>query len=186
LHESKWQKNGGSMDLFKKLETKRIIIDKLKFDLDKFQDIFTEKELIEFYGHENLSEHENPLWDANDGDILWHLIVKETDELIGTVQLHSINKNLGLAKLGYITAKKFKLQGYMYEAIVSILEYAFTELNFRMIYAHTHEKNIPSRKLLEKLGLTFKSLGANKPHCFWGDGNEAIYVLKKKTWQENR
>ena len=50
----------------------------------------------------------------------------------------------------------------MLEASETIIDFAFSELNFRIIFAHTHESNLPSRKLLDKLRFNLKGDGDNR------------------------
>jgi RimJ/RimL family protein N-acetyltransferase len=50
----------------------------------------------------------------------------------------------------------FERQGYAFEAASKLIEAAATEFELRSIKAITLAENMDSRKLLEKLGLTYQ------------------------------
>ncbi len=171
------------VEIFRKLETERLILDYRKY-CSEMNDVFTKEELVNHYGHENLLKTQNPLWDSegNNG-IIWHLIEKKSDKIIGAFHLHNINAKLKICKMGYIIANEYKRKGLMFEAVKEILNYMFYELKFRMISANIHENNIPSKKLVEKLGFKLKGSGNNRSHYLFGEGLDLIYAMKGKDWK---
>ncbi len=75
---------------------------------------------------------------------------KETQEIIGMIDLNSINETHQHGELGYWLAKPFWGKGIMLEAIQMFTGYCFDKIKLVRIYAHVHPKNIASWKILEK------------------------------------
>ncbi len=86
----------------------------------------------------------------------YHLGVHLTgkDEIIGMVGLMKVNWNSRNAELGYWMARKYWGRGYMREAISLMLRYAFKDLRLVRVYAVVLDTNIPSVKVLERVGFT--------------------------------
>ena len=78
--------------------------------------------------------------------------------------------------LGYRFFRKYWGQGFATEASKVCLDYGFNTLGLQMIKAEAMPENIPSIKVLQKLGMTFKGLEKNP--C---DANAyVVYELLKK------
>jgi RimJ/RimL family protein N-acetyltransferase len=58
--------------------------------------------------------------------------------------------------IGFAMLPNFERQGYAFEAASKLIEAAATEFELRSIKAITLAENMDSRKLLEKLGLTYQ------------------------------
>ncbi len=58
-------------------------------------------------------------------------------------------------KVGYDLNSTFQRKGIMSEALNSVVNFGFIELNIDKIEAFTHIQNENSKKLLEKNGFTF-------------------------------
>lgn len=70
--------------------------------------------------------------------------------------------------LGYRFMKKFWGQGFATESSKRCLEYGFQELKLKRIIAKAMPENIPSIKVIQKLGMTFKGYVKDplEPHPF--------------------
>jgi len=166
--------------IWKKLETDRLVLDLIN-KKEVPENILSLEEVYFWYGYE-IEKPYNPL--KKDEDLWnWHLIQKKSKELMGYIGIGGIKEKLGIFNFHYIIAEEFKNQGYMTEAGRKILDFAFNELELRMGFANIHEFNIPSRKLVERLGFQVKSYGNNVPHYILGDGKDMIYQLKKIDWK---
>lgn len=81
--------------------------------------------------------------------IYWSITLKESQEMIGTICLWNFVVEKRLAELGYELLHSFQRQGYMREAFGLVLDYATENLELHTLEAYTHEKNVPSIRLLE-------------------------------------
>lgn len=81
------------------------------------------------------------------------ICLKGTDEFIGCVFLNSIdNLNRSGHCPTFIGAKEHWGKGYATDARILILKHAFNDKGLERIWAHVHEDNLGSLKMLEKCG----------------------------------
>lgn len=86
--------------------------------------------------------------------------LKESGEVIGTVRLFSDDTRAVEAReLGYSIAPAHQRRGYAYEALKALMK-LLDELKVELVLAGVLEENIPSARLLEKLG--FKKEGLRR------------------------
>jgi RimJ/RimL family protein N-acetyltransferase len=98
-------------------------------------------------------------------DIVFAIVLKESDELIGTMGLHGVDFRNGTAKTGsFIGNKKYWGKGFGTEAKMILLEYAFNTLNLRKICSVVYDYNGRSKRCLEKCG--YHEEGILKQHQF--------------------
>jgi ribosomal-protein-alanine N-acetyltransferase len=97
--------------------------------------------------------------------ITWAII--RDDVFCGTVSLHTITRKINgwtvnSADLSYWLGSDFRKQGIMSEAARRIIEFALNAEGLHKIRASHRIDNIPSQKLLEKLG--FRHVGTERAH----------------------
>jgi ribosomal-protein-alanine N-acetyltransferase len=89
----------------------------------------------------------------------WAVIEKETNQFVGWAGLKlitiPINNHVGYYDLGYRFIKASWGKGYASEAAKAVVEYGFNRMGLKEIYAMTETGNSASRKVLEKVGLTY-------------------------------
>jgi len=97
--------------------------------------------------------------------------LKGSDELIGGVSLVNVNNKQKMAELGYWLDKVHWGQGYISEAVKTILEYAFNQVKLHRVYARVFTPNLASARVLEKSGFRF-------------EGHEIKSILKNGRWYD--
>ncbi len=80
------------------------------------------------------------------------IVLKETNRVIGVIDLFNIDWKNKNAELGYWLGKKYWGKGYMTESVKLMLKFAFKKLKLHRVYAKLFEENIASRRVLEKSG----------------------------------
>ena len=83
---------------------------------------------------------------------------RETKEFIGCVGLHKLVDQYDFApcvEIAWRLAKSAWGQGYATEAASASLKYAFTELGMAEVVALTAGVNLPSQKVMKRLGMDF-------------------------------
>lgn len=85
---------------------------------------------------------------------IWGMVIKETEELIGTFAFVSISDRDQVAELGYAIGKNWWNQGYTTEAGRAILSFGFDQLGLNRIQAVHDIRNPASGRVMEKLGMT--------------------------------
>lgn len=87
------------------------------------------------------------------------LIRREDNLLIGAITLDNIRRGpVQAGTLGYWIGAPFARQGYMREAIQSVVHYAFQVMDLSRIEAACLPENAPSRGVLEKTGFKYEGV----------------------------
>ena len=126
------------------------------------------------------------------GDAYLAVCLKETDVFIGFVCLNPVKREepCGMKEYdtGYIFDFDFHGKGYATEACNAVLSYAFESLNADRVVTGTAGKNLPSCKLLEKIGLSVVSRGTGSFQT--DETGKAIefpalsYAITKDQWRQ--
>ena len=83
----------------------------------------------------------------------WMYKKEDPTKLIGSISLSNIIRGVFQScYLGYKIDHLHLRQGYMEEALIQVIEYAFNHLELHRIEANIMPKNIPSLNLVKKLG----------------------------------
>lgn len=87
------------------------------------------------------------------------LIRREDQALLGAITLDNIRRGpVQAGTLGYWIGQPFARQGYMREAILAMVHYAFTSLDLSRIEAACLPENHSSRGVLEKTGFKYEGV----------------------------
>ncbi len=87
------------------------------------------------------------------------LIRREDNQLLGAITLDNIRRGPAMAgTAGYWIGEPFSRAGYMREALVAVVHYAFTALDLSRIEAGCLPENAPSRRLLESCGYKYEGV----------------------------
>ena len=85
----------------------------------------------------------------------WGVAVREGGRVIGTCGLHSFDEHLCQAEMGCMLARRHWGQGLMGEALTAVMEYA-GELGIHTLLADIEPGNLPSQRLLRRLGFVWQ------------------------------
>ncbi|MBQ9152101.1 MAG: GNAT family N-acetyltransferase [Clostridia bacterium] len=86
----------------------------------------------------------------------WSVVDKESGHMIGTCGFTSFNCPADSAEIGYVLNPAYQGRGLGTEAVRRVLEFGFEELNLHRIEAHFIQGNDASRRLMERVGMTFE------------------------------
>ena len=112
----------------------------------------------------------------------WDLILKESNTTIGNCGFHNWISKHERAEMGYILFEDYRGKGYMNEALTSIINYGFHEMNLNRIEAFISPDNSPSINLIERLN--FECEGKLREHHKSEDQihDSLVYGLLKKDY----
>ena len=171
---------------FETIETRRLILKGISPDDMKY--IFenlTKPEIKKILGHRSEEDyrkeeikHIKGYSSYNRSFMLFLLIDKESNSIIGRCGLHNWNKEHKRAEIGYIMEdERFKGKGLMTEAINAIIDYGFNKLNLNRIEALVGIGNVPSLRLMERYN--FKKEGVLRQHYHVSDNFEDSLLFSK-------
>lgn len=113
----------------------------------------------------------------------YSIIEKTSGEEVGHIAVYedSEENRTDTRELGYAMKEYYRRKGYMQEAIKAVITNLF-ESNIKYIWACCVQTNIPSKKLIEKMGFEFVKEGVFDAE---GNGKEVPsfeYVMTEKSF----
>ncbi len=149
-----------------RLETERLIL--RRFDVSDAENMFlnwaSNKKVTEFLTW-------NPHASADDTKQLltewvnaynepnyyqWAIVLKDSDQPIGSISAVNIKENIGEVEIGYCIGEKWWHRGYTSEAFKRIIEFLFQEVGVKRIFAVHAIENPNSGKVMQKCGLSYE------------------------------
>jgi RimJ/RimL family protein N-acetyltransferase len=85
----------------------------------------------------------------------WPLFLLANDDHVGCCGLRPYRVEERVFEAGVHLKTAYRRQGYALEAAYAVIDYAFTVLNVKGLFAGHNPANQASRRLLEKLGFRF-------------------------------
>ena len=149
------------------IETGRLLINKITIDDAAFiLELMNDKDWIKNIGDKGVRTIEDAqayiqnrflktYIESNYG--FYTMNLKNTLQIIGIVGLVD-RKGIDHIDIGYGILPEFRGKGYAFEAAKAIYDYGYQELNLEKIVAIVNPDNLPSIKLLSKLGLEFEKM----------------------------
>ena len=169
---------------FPELKTERLLLRKLTLN-DRYELMWlrSDERVNQYLGREksmNINEAAtfidkiNKNLEENKGGY-WVICLAEDPALIGTICLWNFDLEKDLVELGYELSPMYQGKGIMHEAVGRIIEYAFENMQVKVITALTDPHNESSRKVLEKSGFR-RDPGHKYVSAAEADG-QAVYFL---------
>jgi [ribosomal protein S5]-alanine N-acetyltransferase len=84
---------------------------------------------------------------------IWLMIQREERVMVGDIGFKGKPDSAGTIDLGYKVLSAYRRQGYAYEAAQALVDWAFKQPRVKRIIAQTLVDNMPSIRVLEKLGM---------------------------------
>ena len=131
-------------------------VNRYLFDAEPLTDLQGAEEIISYYTESEPRNHHR-----------WVLISKENSTAIGTCGFHRWNREAASCDIGYDLLPRFWGNGYMSEALLEIISFAYKEMRIRTVYACIYPRNTKSIRLAENSG--FKFYGQMRDEVFRGE-----------------
>jgi len=179
------------MNMFPILTTKRLYLREINVtDLNRMYTILSREDVTRYYGLDavkNSSEvmelihYFREMYDTKKG-IRWGIINKQTNQLIGSCGFNAYQERNKRAEIGYELHPESWGVGYAAEAVKALLTYGFDTLQLNRIGAIVYPENLPSQKLLEKVGFTKE--GFLRDYLIQGDTSHStfVYSILRNEW----
>ncbi|WP_144509824.1 GNAT family N-acetyltransferase [Bacillus sp. FJAT-22090] len=179
---------------FPVLESEHLKLVEIKEEhTDSIYRIFSNSEVIKFYGmapFTQVDEANNLINSFSKGfkenrSIRWGIVLKETEEVIGTVGLNNLVRAQKRTEIGYDLLPEYWRRGIVSEAVETVIRYCFNELALFRIAAVTFTENESSYKLLLKLG--FQKEGLLRGYIYQNEQSNDTFVfsLIQPEWRKS-
>jgi len=86
------------------------------------------------------------------------IYLKDSDTLIGIIEIMDINKNVNMATIGYFLAERYWNKGYATKAVGAFISYLFKDIEINRIQAEVMLENVNSEKVLIKNGFVMEGI----------------------------
>jgi RimJ/RimL family protein N-acetyltransferase len=137
----------------KELKTERLIIRRFsENDGEDLFEYFSNPKVLEFEPYKPFTKDESYREaKRRAGDENFLAVCLKNGKLIGN--LYFAKGDFETWEVGYVFNEKYWGNGYASESLRELMQYAFSSLNTRRITAHCDPQNMPSWKLLERVGM---------------------------------
>ncbi len=114
--------------------------------------------------------------------------LKKEKKVVGVTELLKINKQNKKAQTGSWINRKYWRKGYIIEAKIPVLDFAFNKLKLRKIETGARVENKASNEMQKKLGFKLEGKRRKALICKATGKihDEYIYGLLKEEWRKNR
>ena len=85
----------------------------------------------------------------------WGIALKETDELVGIIDLLGIDETTRSSTFAYMLAEEFWGSGFATEALTAVLGFAFDRLGLETVWAEHFGPNAASGAVMRKAGMKY-------------------------------
>ena len=149
------------------LEGERIILRKMLFedvdDMYEYSQIPEVSQYLTWYPHPDMDYTRAYLRYVSQryrtGDTIdWAIVDKASGKMIGTCGFARIDVQNNYAEIGYVLNPLFQRKGIAVEAARLVIAFGFETLGLERIEARYMIENTPSRKVMEKCGMTFEGI----------------------------
>ena len=129
-------------------------------DLEDLYAIYQDAQVMKYLSPRSKEQTEQSLyrhiqqWQEHDFG-MWAVADKMTGKLLGRCGLCFLDKTPEV-ELGYVLAKEYWGQGLATEASLATIKYGFEQVNLERIVAIAHAENLASRRVIEKVGMTYE------------------------------
>ena len=81
-------------------------------------------------------------------------VERPADRIVGSARFKAAPDERGWVEIGYGVAPECQGRGVATEGVFALVAWAFAQPTVRAVYAETATTNLPSRRVVEKLGFT--------------------------------
>jgi RimJ/RimL family protein N-acetyltransferase len=158
------------------IETPRLWLRTMRAtDLEGLLAVFSDPKVMAAFHSPPFTRHQMQNWlqrnldhQAQYGYGLFSVLLKQNGTLIGDCGLEMMEVNgEAAAELGYDFGSDYWNRGYATEAASSVRDYAFQQLRLPRLISLVRTGNIPSKRVAEKIGMSFTAGYQNGTIQYW-------------------
>lgn len=114
--------------------------------------------------------------------------LKEEGKIVGAIGLHDVDLTRKIGSVSYWLREDLWGKGIVSEAMIAVLDFAFSKLKLNRINLNCNEKNKASRAIAKKFGFKLEGI-LRKAHVSVSTGevnNKCCHGLLKEEWPKNK
>jgi RimJ/RimL family protein N-acetyltransferase len=167
---------------FQSLSSKRLILRKpMLDDAKEILDLRSNEQVNQYLDRQPATSIEDAVTfiekilaiiNRNEG-CYWAICLKENSRPVGTICYFDFSSDQTTAEIGYELHPFYQHKGIMQEALTTVLHYGFQVLQLKSITAFPSADNVPSIRLLERIGFKREDDGQER------EGNLVRFILSK-------
>lgn len=179
---------------FQELQTSRLRLRKVRMDdLENYYHHLSSSGNVTrymlFQPHRDISETvaslEKALSRYADGRYYhWGIALKETDELIGMIDLLRFNEETGSCSFVYMLGEDFWGNGYGTEAVRAVFDFGFREMELQRIEADHMAENGASGAVMRKAGMIYQGIVSGKYEKSGTLHDAVVYAIDRQQWMK--
>lgn len=123
---------------------------------------------------------------GNTSSYTWFAELKEKRKIIATVSLVELDSSGRIATVGYTFSSEYQHMGYATEALIGLIGYLFNERGVERVQAKVIPDNLPSIRLLERVGMKREALLRRGVFCKTACVDVYIYSVFRKEFERAR
>lgn len=114
---------------------------------------------------------------------LW--AVEFDGEVIGTVNLHDVDRTKGSCEIGFSIGSRWWGKGIMTESVCAVIGQAFSSLGFERIVGWCAEGNAASARVMEKAGMRHTGVERQSVMLSGGSVSDRVwYAVCREEWKQ--
>lgn len=161
-----------------KIETERLVVRNFhEYDWQDMYEYFSDPNVLEFEPYLPLSEEECKT-ECNKrakGENFYAVCLKETNKMIGNIYVSQCDEKFNSWEIGYVFNRNYHGKGYATESTKAMINYLFCKKRARRIIAMCDPLNIPSWKLLERVGMQREAHFRKECYFKYDKNNQPIW-----------
>ncbi len=114
----------------------------------------------------------------------WAVTLRETEKMIGTCGFTRFNTEANSAEIGYVLNPDYWGHGIATEAVLHVLRFGFLQLRLNRIEARYMVGNDRSRRVMEKVGMTFEGVARESMHVKGNYVSVGTCAILRREFQE--
>lgn len=119
----------------------------------------------------------------NRGGQQLNTVILYNKEVVGVISFNAIYRMNRKAEIGYWVAKDFQGKGIITRACTKLISYGFKHLSLNRIYIRVASTNEASKKIPERLGLTYDGTLREDSLLYDEFVDINVYSILKSEWQ---
>ena len=118
----------------------------------------------------------------------WICELKDTHDLVGTIDVQKRFINYGTCEIGYCYSDKYWNNGYGTEALKAVIKYLFEECDADTVFADHMSNNPASGRVMEKAGMKYEGVVRSRVIDKDNNRNDLVSysILKDEYFNNNK